>query len=107
MRTYKVIICDLFDTIVNFNRSLLPKAELNGSQINSTSAAVYKLFKKYYEHVTFDDFYSAFLKSYEEFEEMKKKENLEFHNKERFKLMLDKLNIKQKQRSKKLVEEMV
>jgi len=107
MQTYKVIIFDLFDTIVNFNRSLLPEAELNGSQINSTSAAVYKLFKKYYEHVTFDDFYSAFLKSYEEFEEMKKKENLEFHNKERFKLMLDKLNINTNSDSNRLVEEMV
>ena len=107
MRTYKVIIFDLFDTIVIFNRSRLPATELNGSQINSTSVAVYKVFKKYYNHVTFDDFYSAFLKSYEEFEEMKRKENLEFHNKERFKLMLDKLNINTNSDSNRFVEEMV
>ncbi|MGH7909611.1 MAG: HAD family hydrolase, partial [Thermodesulfobacteriota bacterium] len=107
MRTYKVIIFDLFDTIVIFNRSRLPVTELNGSQINSTSPAVYKVFKKYCNHVTFDDFYSAFLKSYEEFEEMKRKENLEFHNKERFKLMLDKLNINANSDSNKFVEEMV
>jgi len=107
MRTYKAIIFDLFDTIVNFNRSLLPEAELNGSRINSTSVAVYMVFKNYYEHVTFDDFYSAFLKSYDEFEEMKRKQNLEFHNKERFKLMLDKLNISTNSDSNRFVEEMV
>lgn len=107
MKEYKAIIFDLFDTIINFNRSWLPATEINGSEVKSTSVAVYKVFQKFYNQVTFNDFYTAFLKSYEEFEETKRKENIELHNEERFKLMLDKLSIKINSDSKKLVEEMV
>ncbi|MCI0455178.1 MAG: HAD family hydrolase [Candidatus Dadabacteria bacterium] len=107
MKTYNVIIFDLFDTVVNFNRSRLPAKEINGYEVKSTSVLVYEVFKRFYDHVSFNDFYTAFLKSYEELEELKRKENIEIHNKERFKLMLTKLNIKPKPGSNRLLEEMV
>lgn len=107
MKTYNVIIFDLFDTIVNFNRSRLPAREINGYEVKSPSVSLYTVLRRLHDHITFNDFYTAFLKSYEELEELKRKENIEIHSQERFKLILNKLNIKSNPGSNKLLEEMV
>lgn len=60
-KTYSVIIFDLFDTIVNFNRSRLPTAEINGYEVKSTSVSVYRIFQGFYNQITFNDFYTAYL----------------------------------------------
>jgi HAD superfamily hydrolase (TIGR01549 family) len=59
--------------------------------------------------VDFNEFYTAFIESYNEFEKIKRKEHREFQSRERFKLMLRKLNIIQQTspNSEKLVDEMV
>jgi putative hydrolase of the HAD superfamily len=107
MNNYKVVIFDLFDTLVNFNRSRLPTAYIDGVEVKSTSIEVYKVFQKSHKDVNFKDFYNAFTLSYSEFEENKRKDYKEFHNRERFKLMISKMNIETNSHSEKLAEDMV
>ncbi len=107
MKKYKAVIFDLFDTLINFNRSRLPTADINGVEIKSTSIEVYKVFQKFYKDVDFKDFYTAFTESYVEFEENKRKDYREFHNRERFELMISKMNLQTIYHSTELIDEMV
>jgi putative hydrolase of the HAD superfamily len=108
MKQYKVIIFDLFDTIVNFNRYRLPAADIDGVKVNSTSMEVYKVFQKFHKGVDFKDFYVAFIESFTEFEKNKRKDYKEYHNRERFELMISMMNTQTNSLPEKLlVDEMV
>jgi len=61
MKKYKAVILDLFDTVINFNRSHLTVVNVDGIGVTSTSVDVYKVFKKFYNNVDFDGFYKAFI----------------------------------------------
>jgi len=107
MKKYAAIIFDLFDTIVNFNFKNLPYMDKNGVRSRTTSKEVYEVFKKYNPAVSFDDFYPPFIQSYHLFQEMKKRENREFSNRERFIMMLDLMNLPPEERTDALADEMV
>jgi FMN phosphatase YigB (HAD superfamily) len=107
MKKYKAVILDLFDTVINFNRSHLTVVNVDGTGVTSTSVDVYKVFKKFYNNVDFDGFYKAFIESFTEFNDIKRTENREFHNRERFKIMLYMMNIELNSHSNQMVEEMV
>ena len=104
MKNYIAIIFDLFDTIVNFNFNHLPSIELKGFRSRTTSIEVFKVFSKYYPEAVFSEFYDPFIKSYHDFQELKLKEYREFPNRERFKLMLDSMDLKYEQ---ELIDNMV
>lgn len=107
MKKYKAVIFDLFDTLVNFNRSRLPAVDIDGVEIRSTSIEVYKVFQKFHNNVDFKDFYAAFTESYAEFEENKQKDYREFHSRERFELMISKMIRETNCHFEELVDEMV
>jgi putative hydrolase of the HAD superfamily len=107
MKEYKAIIFDLFDTLINFNRSRLPEVELDGTPVRSTSRAAYKVFRRFYKYVDFRSFYDAFMESYVELNRIKDEEHRELHNRERFKLMLSKMDIPIDPWSDELIEDMV
>lgn len=107
MKKYKAVIFDLFDTVVNFNPSSLPSTLINGVQVRSTSSAVYEVFKKFYDHVEFDEFHTPFVESFVEFQKNKLEEHRESHNRERFKLMLNKMRIEDDLHSEEILDEMV
>lgn len=107
MKKYKAVIFDLFDTVINFNRSRLTVVNVDGTVVRSTSVDVYKVFKKFYNSVAFDKFYKAFIESYTEFNNIKQIEDREFHNRERFKLMLSMMNIEPNSHSDEMVDEIV
>ncbi|MER3445707.1 MAG: hypothetical protein C4291_02215 [Candidatus Dadabacteria bacterium] len=107
MKKYKAVVFDLFDTLVNFNRFRLPTTYINGVEIKSTGIEVYKVFQKFYRGIYFKDFYTAFTESYAEFEENKRKDYREFHNRKRFELMISKMNPQAVYHSERLIDEMV
>ncbi len=107
MNKYSTVIFDLFDTIVDFNFSHLPTIELKGLRSRTTSKEVYEVFAKYYPEIDFAKFYDPFIESYHEFQEMKLKEYKEFPNRERFKLMLDKMDLPPAGDEDRLIEKMV
>jgi len=107
MKKYNAVIFDLFDTIVNFNFNHLPEIVLKGFRSRTTSTEVYDVFKRYYPKVGFGDFYKSFIDSYHEFQELKLKEFREFPNRERFRIMLLKMDIGPLENQNVLEDEMV
>ena len=107
MNKYSTVIFDLFDTIVNFNFSHLPSIEVRGLRSRTTSTKVYEVFAQYYPEIEFVEFYDPFIESYHQFQKMKLKEFKEFPNRERFKLMLSKMDLREIKNRDQLLEDMV
>ncbi len=107
MKKYTTLIFDLFDTILDFNFKQLPYIDKNGVRSRTTSKEVFAVFSKYYPDIAFDDFYPHFIESYHAFLEIKKKEFREYPNRERFKIMLDSMDITPDQDTCRLEDEMV
>jgi putative hydrolase of the HAD superfamily len=107
MKEYKAVMLDLFDTVINFNGSNPTVVNANGTALRSTVTDVYEVFEKWYNAVVFEEFYAAFFESFTEFNSLKRVENREFHNRERFKIMLYKMNIELNSQANQMIEEMV
>jgi len=90
---YSAVIFDLFDTIVDFHYSKLPLVTVNGTGVHTTGRAVYEVFSAQYNGVDFERFYDVFKTSFEEFEELKRSDQREYPNMERFVLLLKNLGI--------------
>ena len=88
-----VVIFDLFDTLVDFERDRLPLIHVNGKAIRSTTAVVYPLFAKRYSHIPLETFYQAFLASFNEAARIRQIEEREVSARERFYLCFEKLQI--------------
>lgn len=107
MKKYSTIIFDLFDTIVNFNFNHLPAIEIKGLRSRTTSVQVFEVFRQYYPEIEFEKFYDPFIESYHEFLEMKSIEFKEFPNRDRYILMLKKMNLKPVDQQDLLIDKMV
>ncbi len=93
MKRYSNVIFDLFDTLILFQPSLLPKIKFNGKEHFSTGKDVFKTFRKYFENYNFDEFYGHFTNSYKKFQELKDHNNREYPNGKRFEIMLADMGI--------------
>ncbi len=107
MKQYSSILLDLFDTILNFNFNHLPTVELKGFRSRTTGKEVYEVFRQYYPDIGFAEFYDPFIESYHEFQELKLEEYKEFPNRNRFIMMLDKMNIESNSNTDTLIDKMV
>ncbi len=93
MKAYKNIIFDLFDTLILFKPELLPEIKVNGVVHHSTGLDVYSVFNIYYDEYSFENFYNYFNDSYKKFQELKNIDNREYHNSQRFHIMLDDMGL--------------
>lgn len=107
MKDYKYIFFDLFDTLIDFDYSKLPLVSVDGEKHNSTSGLVYDVFKKYYPDIAFDVFYVPFMETYSDFQEIKKKDNKEYPNGDRFRLLLSMLDLDSNTVNPEMIDKMV
>ncbi|MEA3509456.1 MAG: HAD family hydrolase [candidate division NC10 bacterium] len=91
--SYRCVIFDLFDTLADFKRDLLPIIDINGEAIRSTTPVVYPLFAERYSHIPLATFYQAFRESFEEAARLREREEREVSAHERFRLFFQKLQI--------------
>jgi putative hydrolase of the HAD superfamily len=107
MKDYKVFAFDLFDTLIDFNRSRLPEFSIDGEKHNSTFVEVYKVFEKYYKGYDRDKFHDSFVESHEKFQQLKCIDNKEFYNGERFRILMSSLGIELSSEIDPVIDEMV
>ncbi len=107
MKKYGVLFFDLFDTVINFNFTNLPLVELGHVRARSTSKEVYDVFRKIHPEVPFEDFYTHFIESYREFQDLKLVEHKEYPNRDRFLMMLSRMNLPRDGDALELSDEMV
>ena len=57
MKTYKAVIFDLFDTLVDFDRARIPVVAVDGVTMRSTAGETYRVLARHATHLTFDVYY--------------------------------------------------
>jgi len=57
MKPYKALIFDLFDTLVDFDRTQIPVVRVDGREIVSTAGETYKVFARHDDRLTFEAYY--------------------------------------------------
>lgn len=107
MKKYGVLFFDLFDTVINFNFTNLPLVDLGSVRARSTSKEVYDVFRKLHPDVPFSDFYTHFIESYREFQDLKLVEHREYPNRDRFLMMLSRMNLPRDSKGAALADDMV
>lgn len=94
MKKYSAVFFDLFDTLVMFEPSLLPKVTFNGETWNSTAQHVFTQMRKSLGGMEFADFYGPFVESHRELLELKQKDLREYPNRKRFEIFMEKTGLK-------------
>lgn len=94
MKKYSAVFFDLFDTLVMFEPSLLPKITLNGETWNSTAQHVFTRMRSSLGGMEFTDFYEPFVESHRELLELRKKDLREYPNRKRFEIFMEKTGLK-------------
>jgi len=94
MKKYSAVFFDLFDTLVMFEPSLLPKVTLNGETWNSTAQHVFTQMRNSLGGMGFADFYEPFVESHRELLELRQKDLKEYPNRKRFEIFMEKTGLK-------------
>ncbi|MCS6815987.1 MAG: HAD family hydrolase [Blastocatellia bacterium] len=93
MKTYRAVLFDLFDTVVDFHVDRLPQIRLGEQTLFSTSGAVYEVLREYAPQLEFETFYEAFRESWRQVEERRKAELREYPSQVRFRRLLELLHL--------------
>ncbi|GBC78135.1 Pyrimidine 5'-nucleotidase YjjG [bacterium HR08] len=93
MKTYRAILFDLFDTVVDFHAERLPQVRIGEQTLFSTSGVVYDVLREYAPHIAFDAFYDAFRESWRQIEARRKAELREYPSPVRFRRLLELLQL--------------
>lgn len=101
MKAYEILIFDLFDTLLRFDRQKLPLVQVDGKEIRTTSLKAYEVVSEAYGRIcpelcrgiSFPDFYKAFVFSSEEAAKRKGQDFREVPAEERFRILFERLGI--------------
>lgn len=84
MKRYDAVLFDLFDTVVHFNREMLPLARVNGAEVRSSTPPTFEVVQRTYGHVPFEQFHQAFVEAFREAERIRNSTYREVTALERF-----------------------
>ena len=93
-KRYAAVIVDLFDTVVRFCYSRLPRIETDGRIVYTTSPVVFECFWPRVRSVPFGQFHTVFRRTYRRFEAMKRARQVEYPNRLRFLMLLEELGLR-------------
>ncbi|MBI3988762.1 MAG: HAD family hydrolase [candidate division NC10 bacterium] len=93
MRTYDVLLFDLFDTLLLFHRDRLPLVSVDGQEVRTSSVASYNVIAEAYPHIGFPEFYRAFFAGFQEAERLRAIDNREVTARERFLFTFERLGL--------------
>jgi len=107
MKRYKAVFLDLCDTLVSFDSSRMSEVVLDGLTTRSTSPVVYRVFSRRHGEVSFETFHRYFAACYREILEYRERHQVEVPSPERFRRILDRLEIPRGREYDALVDEIV
>lgn len=93
MPRYQAVICDMFDTLVNFRWDRLPLVPFDGGEVRSTSPLIYDALRPLCPGVALSEFCRAFIESSREAEAMRADTLREVTAHARFRIFLRRLGI--------------
>jgi len=93
MQRYQAVICDMFDTLVNFRWDRLPLVSFDGGEVRSTGPLVYGAVRATCPEVSLPDFCRAFIEGSREAEAIRTETQREVTADARFRMVLRRLRI--------------
>jgi HAD superfamily hydrolase (TIGR01549 family) len=93
MRTYNVLLFDLFDTLLLFHRDRLPVVSVDGQEVRTSSVASYTVIAEAYPQISFPEFYQAFFAGFQEAERLRAVDHREVTARERFLFTFERLGL--------------
>jgi HAD superfamily hydrolase (TIGR01509 family) len=93
MRRYQAVICDMFDTVVDFRWDRLPLVPFDGGEVRSSSPLLYDALAPFLRGLTQPEFCRAFIECSREAERMRTESQREVTAYERFRLLNRRLGI--------------
>jgi FMN phosphatase YigB (HAD superfamily) len=91
MNTYKAVIFDLFDTLVDFDRALIPTVTVDGREVRTTAGETYKVLAAQAPHVTFETYYRTLGEVSRELTAMRERDHIEIPARRRFEMLFQRL----------------
>jgi putative hydrolase of the HAD superfamily len=101
---YRGVLLDMFDTLVDFDRTLLPRVMLRGQPVRTTSPHVHAVLKRLCSHISLEEFAEAFLASFRAVEARRDLAHREVSAHERFRLLFASLDIPDGPEAEELME---
>ncbi len=93
MKTYKAVIFDLFDTLVDFDRTQIPTVTIDGREIRSTAGETYKVLAQHAPHTTFETYYLTLSAITKELLAIRERDHLEIPARRRYEMLCDRLGM--------------
>ena len=93
MKTYKAVIFDLFDTLVDFDRTRIPVITIDGRDIRSTAGEVYKELAQYTPDTTFETYYDTLGAVTKALLAVRQRDHVEIPARRRYELLFDRLGM--------------
>jgi FMN phosphatase YigB (HAD superfamily) len=93
MKTYKAVIFDLFDTLVDFDRALIPVVMVDGREVRTTAGETYKALAQHAAHLTFDTYYRMLSEVSKELLVVRERDHLEIPARRRFEVLFERLSL--------------
>jgi FMN phosphatase YigB (HAD superfamily) len=93
MEAYKAVIFDLFDTLVDFDRTQIPLVTVEGRKIRSTAGETFKVLAQHAPHVSFEAYYQALSAANQDIFAVRERDHLEIPARRRYELLLERLRL--------------
>jgi FMN phosphatase YigB (HAD superfamily) len=93
MKPYKAVIFDLFDTLVDFDRTQIPAVAVDGREIRTTAGETYKVLARHAKDVTFEAYYQTLSAVTKELFTRRECDHLEIPARRRYEILLDRLGM--------------
>src|SRR5919109_386821 len=93
MKTYKAVIFDLFDTLVDFDRRQIPVVTIDGREVRTTAGETYKVLARQATHLAFESYYRTLSAITKELLAVRERDHLEIPARQRFEMLVDRLEM--------------
>jgi HAD superfamily hydrolase (TIGR01509 family) len=107
MKTYKAVIFDLFDTLVDFDRTQIPVITIDGRDIRTTSGETYRVLAQHTTHVSFDLYHHTLSAISKELWAMRERDHLEIPARRRYEVLFDRLGMPRDATAEQCIDDML
>jgi FMN phosphatase YigB (HAD superfamily) len=107
MKTYKAVIFDLFDTLVDFDRTQIPVITIDGRDIRSTAGEVYTVLAHYTPATTFETYYNTLGAVTKALLEVRERDHVEIPARRRYELLFERLGMPRDAAAEHCIDDML
>lgn len=107
MKTYRAVIFDLFDTLVDFDRTQIPVVTVDGCEVRTTAGETYKVLARYAGLLAFETYYRTLGEVTKELLAVRERDHLEIPARRRYEMLLERLGLPRGDGARQCVDAML